>query len=104
MATFIKMTQDGRRVEVIGSLVCLDGKPESWEVIELVAHPRRLQVLSIAPEATHIAGRIALNREEADRARQAIHIHDAQLVANPAAIARRFQNAMNQHAWTQGIE
>jgi hypothetical protein len=104
MATLIKMTQDGRRVEVIGAFVCLDGKPESWEVVDLITHPRRFQVLATAADATHLAGRIALTRDEADKARQALWENEGRLAANPSAVAGRFQAAMHRRAYTEGIE
>ena len=49
MSTFIKMTQDGRRVEVTGLAVTLDGKPEAMEVTDVMIHPRKLQIIQSAP-------------------------------------------------------
>lgn len=40
MATFIKMTQDGRRVDVIGLAVTLDGKLESMDVSDIITQGR----------------------------------------------------------------
>ncbi len=104
MATLIKMTQDGRRVEVIGLAVTLNGKPESLEVVDIVSHPRKFQILSAAPDATHVAGRIALTREEAERAKAALDENQMRAAANPQAIAARIQAAMNNRAWQEGIE
>jgi len=104
MATFIKMTRDGRRVEVSGLAVMLDGKPESLEVTDLINHPRKFQVLQVAPEATHVAGRIALTREEAELARAALYENQTRAAANPQAINARIQAALNQRAWQEGIE
>jgi hypothetical protein len=104
MATLIKTTQDGRKVEVIGSMVCLDGKPESWEVVDLINHPRKYQILMAAPEATHVAGRVTLTPEEAKLAKDTLWQNQARAAANPGAVAARFQAAMNRRAWSEGIE
>lgn len=104
MTTLIKMTQDGRRVEVIGLAVMLDGKPESMEVTDITAHPRKLQIMHTAPEATHVAGRIALTREEAERAKAALYENQASLAADPRYASARLQAAINSWAWQQGIE
>ncbi len=104
MPTLIKTTQDGRRVEVIGLAVTLDGKPESMEVTDILTHPRKLQIQHAAPEATHVAGRIALTREEAERARAALYANQAQLANDPRYAAARFQAAINSKAWQEGIE
>ena len=104
MATFIKTTQDGRRVEVTGLAVTLDGRPEAMEITDLVSHPRRLQVLHAAPEATHVAGRITLTREEAEAAKAALDENQRIAAANPRAINARIQSALHQRAWQEGIE
>jgi hypothetical protein len=104
MATLIKMTQDGRRVEVIGLAVTLDGKPESMDVTDIITHPRKLQIMHAAPEATHVAGRIALTREEAEKAKAALLENQAQAASDPRYAATRFQAAINSRAWQEGIE
>ncbi|MCT2398896.1 hypothetical protein [Novosphingobium mangrovi (ex Huang et al. 2023)] len=104
MATLIKTTQDGRRVEVIGLAVTLDGRPESMDVTDIITHPRKLQIMHAAPEATHVAGRIALTREEAEKAKAALLENQAQVAANPRYAAARFQAAINSRAWQEGIE
>jgi hypothetical protein len=104
MPTLIKMTQDGRKVEVIGSMVCLDGKPESWEVVDLINHPRKWQILMAMQEATHVAGRIPLTAQEAELAKKALWDNQAAAAANPSAVAARLQAAMNRRAWSEGIE
>lgn len=104
MATFIKTTQDGRRVEVIGLAVTLNGKPESMEVSDILTHPRKLQIMHGAPEATHVAGRITLTREEAEKARSALYENQARLASDPRYAAARFQAAINSKAWQEGIE
>jgi len=51
-----------------------------------------------APEATHIAGRIALTRKEAELARAALYENQTRAAANPQAINARTQAALNQRA------
>lgn len=104
MRTLIKLTQDSRRVEVVGTAVLLDGVLESLEVTDLVNHPRKFQILYAAPDATHVAGRIALTAQEAEAAKAALSEGHRQLAANPAAIAERFRMAANRRAWTEGVE
>jgi len=104
MRTLIKLTQDSRRVEVVGTAVLLDGVLESLEITDLVNHPRKFQILYAAPDATHVAGRIALTAQEAEAAKAALSEGHRQLAANPAAIAERFRMAANRRAWTEGVE
>ena len=66
MATLVKTTQDGRKLEVIGLAICLDGQLEAFELIEVKLHPNQRAIWKVVPEATHMAGRVALTREEAD--------------------------------------
>lgn len=66
MATLVKTTQDGRKLEVIGLAICLDGELEAFELIEVKLHPNRRAIWAAAPDATHMAGRVTLTREEAD--------------------------------------
>lgn len=104
MRTLVKLTRDGRRVEVAGTAILLDGVLESLEVTDLVNHPRKFQILAAAPEATHVAGRIALTAPEAQAALAALSEGHRQLAASPAAIAERFRLAANRRAWSEGIE
>ena len=62
----VKTTQDGRKLEVIGLAICLDGQLEAFELIEVKLHPNQRAIWTVMPEATHMAGRVALTREEAD--------------------------------------
>ncbi|MBT0670183.1 hypothetical protein HT136_17590 [Novosphingobium profundi] len=104
MATYIKTTRDGRRVEVIGLAVTLDGKPEAMDVSDVLSHPRKLQIQHAAPEATHVAGRITLTAEEAQVARAALYANQAEVASDPRYAAARFQAAINSKAWQEGIE
>ena len=63
--TLVKTTQDGRKLEVIGLAICLDGKLEAFELIEVKLHPNKRAIREVMPEATYMAGRVALTREEA---------------------------------------
>jgi hypothetical protein len=68
----IKTTADGRRVEVIGRYVCLDGKQESDTLIAVAEHPNRAAILAAVPNATHMAGRLPLTAEETKKAAEAM--------------------------------
>lgn len=102
--TLIKTTQDGRRLEVIGLAICLDGGLEAFELIEVKRHPKRLAIWKAAPEATHMAGRVALTREEADHVARAFEDAEAEILASPVAINERFRIAAMWKAREQGIE
>jgi hypothetical protein len=104
MATLIKTTQDGRKLEVIGLAICLDGQLEAFELIEVKLHPNRRRILTVMPEATHLAGRVALTREEAAAVFCALREAESQVLASPAAINERFRIAAMWKAREQGIE
>jgi hypothetical protein len=104
MATLVKTTQDGRRLEVIGLAICLDGELEAFELIEVKMHPNRRAIWSAAPDATHMAGRVTLTREEADIVVGAFRNAEAEILASPAAINERFRIAAMWKAREQGIE
>jgi hypothetical protein len=104
MATLVKVTQDGRKLEVAGLAICLDGKLEAFELIEVEMHPNRRAILRVLPEATHMAGRVALTQEEADIVQTAFKEVEQQILANPAAINERFRIAAMRRARDEGIE
>ena len=104
MATLVKTTQDGRKLEVIGLAICLDGQLEAFELIEVKLHPNQRAIWKAVPEATHMAGRVALTREEADIVVAAFREAEAQILASPAAISERFRIAAMWKAREQGIE
>jgi hypothetical protein len=104
MATLVKTTQDGRKLEVTGLAICLDGKLEAFELIEVKQHPNRRAIWAAVPEATHMAGRVALTREEADIVFGAFKEAEAEILASPAAISERFRIAAMWKARDQGIE
>lgn len=104
MATLVKVTQDGRKLEVIGLAICLDGELEAFELIEVKLHPNRRAILKVLPEATHLAGRVALTQEEAAIIEAAFKKAEAEILASPAAINERFRIAAMWKAREQGIE
>jgi hypothetical protein len=104
MATLVKTTQDGRKLEVIGLAICLDGELEAFELIEVKLHPNRAAIRKVAPEATHMAGRVALTRGEADIVVAAFGAAEAEILASPVAINERFRIAAMWKAREQGIE
>ena len=104
MATLVKTTHDGRKLEVIGLAICLDGQLEAFELIEVKLHPNQRAIRKAVPDATHMAGRVALTREEADTVVAAFKEAEAQILASPAAISERFRIAAMWKAREQGIE
>ncbi|MDD5036744.1 MAG: hypothetical protein PHE55_18595 [Methylococcaceae bacterium] len=95
MNTYIKTTEDGRKVEVIGQAVCLAGKKEADRLVPLAEHPNRLAILNAMPETTHMAGRLPLTAEEAASAQAALDAAKAAYEASPQAIAERIRRVQN---------
>ena len=104
MATLVKVTQDGRKLEVVGLAILLDGQLEAFDLIEVKLHPNRRAIVQVLPEATHMAGRVALTREEAATVEAAFKEAESQILASPAAINERFRIAAMWKAREQGIE
>jgi hypothetical protein len=104
MATLVKITQDGRKLEVIGLAICLAGKLEACELIEVKDHPNRRAIWGAVPEATHMAGRVPLTREETDIVLAAFSRAETNLLADPVATPERFRIATLRKASEQGIE
>lgn len=102
--TWVKTTEDGRKLEVIGLAICLDGQLEAFELIEVKMHPNRRKIWTVMPEATHMAGRVPLTQAQADIVAQAFDAAQADILANPAAINERFRIAAMWKAREQGIE
>jgi hypothetical protein len=104
MATLVKVTQDGRKLEVVGLAILLDGQLEAFELIEVKLHPNRRAIVQVLPEATHMAGRVALTREEAATVEAAFKETELEILASPTAINERFRIAAMWKAREQGIE
>ncbi|MGB8364081.1 MAG: hypothetical protein WCE20_06040 [Rhizomicrobium sp.] len=102
--TLVKTTQDGRKLEVVGLAICLDGQLEAFELIEVRAHPNGRAIHAAAPEATHMAGRVTLTAEEAGIVTKALKEAEAEVLASPAAMNERFRIAAMWKAREQGIE
>jgi hypothetical protein len=96
MKTHIKTTCDGRRVEVIGTSICLDGELESGELVAVIDHPHWRAILRMAPEATHMAGRVALSVDEAEKAQLALNAARAAFDGSAHAAAERSRLAINR--------
>lgn len=92
----IKTTQDGRKVEVIGRKICLDGEPEADRLVMVIEHPNWRAILDAAPEATHMAGRIPLTVDEAEQAQHALTAAQLAYEASPTGIAERARLAINE--------
>jgi hypothetical protein len=69
--TYIKTTLDGRRVEVIGRVVCPDRLPEADHPVPVIQHIG--SSLVPAPEVTHMGGWLALAVAEARKAALALN-------------------------------
>lgn len=90
--TMIKMTKDGRKVEVIGHSVCINGIAEASVIASIGNHPARRQILQALPTATHIAGRIALTSKEAECAQSALDAAKAAYEASAEGIEKKLRN------------
>jgi len=104
MAVLVKTTLDGRKLEVVGLAICLAGKLEALELVEVKLHPNRVAIREAVPDATHMAGRVPLTRAEAEIVATAFANAQAEMMANPIAIHERFRLAAIQKACEQGIE
>lgn len=102
--TLIKTTADGRKLEVVGLAICLDGELEAFELVEVKMHPNRRKIWQAAPDAAFMAGRVTLTKQEAELVNKAFTDAQAEILANPAAINERFRIAAMWKAREQGIE
>jgi hypothetical protein len=102
--TYVKTTQDGRKVEVVGLAILLDGKLECFELIDVKLHPNRRAIWHAAPDADFMAGRVTLTKEEAEIVRKALQEANDEIIASPQAMNERFRIAFMHRAREQGIE
>lgn len=100
----VRIASDGRRVEVIGRHVCLDGRPESDTVVALDEHPNRAAILKAVPLATHVAGRLPLTLPEASVAQAALRRAQDTFDGTPAAARERIRRAEWGKAFADGAE
>ncbi|AAU91015.1 hypothetical protein MCA2835 [Methylococcus capsulatus str. Bath] len=96
MSTFIKSTQDGRKVEVIGLAVCLDGHKEATRLVPVSEHPNREAILAAVPAATHMAGRLPLTAEEAAAAQAALDAAREAYARSPKGLSERIRAVQNR--------
>lgn len=95
MSTYIKTTQDGRKVEVIDQAIYLDGKKEAETLVPVGSHPNRTNILAAAPDATHMAGRLPLTAAEATAAWAALEAGRIAYENSPKGLAERMRKAQN---------
>lgn len=91
MTTFIRTTSDGRKIEVIGLAICIDGKPESEHLLSVHAHPRAKEILQSEPEAAYMAGRLVLTEEEGHLAATALYEARIAYDQSPKGISERIR-------------
>lgn len=103
-AVFVKETLDGRKVEVIKGWVCLDGVPETRELVVLDEHPNRQNILKVQPKATHMAGRLPLTMPEASTAQGALRRMQDRFDGSTHAVQERLRNAVWQKVFAEGAE
>ncbi|QGM97117.1 hypothetical protein [Methylocystis parvus] len=101
--TFIRNTSDGRAIEVIGPYVCVDRDPVADEVVEVLTHPNREAILAAVPNATHMAGPIALLPSEASAVRGAL-AQAREPLTDPGQISKRLSDAWMTRSRNNGIE
>lgn len=101
---YVKSTLDGRKVEVIGHWLCLDGQPEADSVVALDEHPNRQAILRAVPKATHMAGRLPLTMPEASVAQAALRRAHNTFDGSPHAVAQRMRMAPWQKVFADGAD
>lgn len=104
MNTYIKTTESGLKVEVIDGAICLDGKPETSTLIEVIEHPNRAAILRAVPSASHMAGRIPLTPFEAGAANSALFRAKNDFDPSPKAVMERLRRSVMEKARMDGIE
>ena len=100
----VKTTLDGRKVEVIGRYICLDGQPEADSLVVMDEHPNRQAILRAVPKATHVAGRLPLTMAEASVAQAALRKANDPFDGTPHAISERLRKAAWQKVFAEGAE
>lgn len=102
--TLVKTTQDGRKLEVVGLGIMLDGQLEAFDLIEVKMHPNKRKIWEAAPDAVYMAGRVTLTKEEAQIVEAALQMARDEILASPQAISERFRIAAMWKAREEGIE
>jgi len=102
--TYVKTTQDGRRVEVIGGQLCLAGVPETTLLVPLSEHPNRQAIARVMHDAAYMAGRLPLTLSEDATAQGALTQEQRQFDASPSGINQRIRRALWAKAEADGVE
>lgn len=100
----VKLTQDGRKVEVIDGWVCLGGVREADHLVPLLEHPNRQAIARSVPGATHVAGRLPLTHEETAIAQAAMSAAQRAFDASPSGVAQRIRLAVWAKTAAEGVE
>ena len=90
----IKTTRDGRRVEVIGPHLCLDGRREATSLVPIDEHPNRQAILAAVPDATHVGGRLPLTMAQASVAQAALRRAQDGFDGSPQSAHERMRRAL----------
>jgi phosphoribosylcarboxyaminoimidazole (NCAIR) mutase len=96
MEHLIKTTTDGRSLKVIGTALYLDGVKEADALDPVILHPNKERILAAAPDATHMAGRVPLTRDQALAAQAALIAAREVLAFSPQGIAERIRLAQKK--------
>jgi len=102
--TYIKTTEDGRKVEVIGAAICLNGVDEAYALVPLDEHPNRQAIKRAVPDASHVAGRLPLTLNEAGKVHSALMAARQDFDPSPKAVMERLRLAIIEKARMEGIE
>jgi hypothetical protein len=96
MSVLIKTTADGRSLSVVGMAIYLDGVKEADDLDPVIYHPNRDRILEAVPDATHMAGRVPLNLEQALAAHTALKEARKAYETSEQGIAQRIRTAQNR--------
>jgi hypothetical protein len=103
LTTFVRETSDGRKIEVIGPNVCVDGKPVADKLVDVKNHPNKEAILFALPNAAFMAGPVALTAEESSIVRGALNAAKPPMT-DRIEITERFRKAWNARNHEAGIE
>lgn len=103
-AVLVRVTSDGRKVEVIGRHLCLDGQPEAEQLVTLDEHPNRAAILKAVPLATHVAGRLPLTLAEASVAQAALRRAQDDFDGSAPKVRERLRQAEWRKLMADGAE
>ena len=96
MSILIKTTEDGRKLTVIGMALYLDGVKEADFLDPLIHHPNQENILKVAPDATHMAGRVTLTWEQALAANAALKEARAAYESSPEGLAENMRRQLSK--------